>query len=357
MNMRIEKKVLQNLSKCYSVAPLRYRGQDCLLVAAEKKDSCLLFDIKGNYLDTIWETPGGTMTMVQVPGSNGQFLAVHQFYSPNDSAEARIVLAAPPAQEGELWSVRTLVELPFVHRFDIVERNGHRYLFACTLKSGHGYRDDWSHPGRIYVTELPENLDSYNEKNQLPMTCIREGLGHNHGYTRDIENGVTCCIVSCDQGVFRFTPPRTPGEPWEEERLLDGPTSDALLIDLNGDGLKELVSISPFHGDLVAIYEQKSAGYTCVYSCPTSPEFAHAICAGTLCGKPVVIIGHRGGGRNLLALAYGKDGYKAVLLDKDVGPANVLLFQHQGKDVILSANRETDEIALYHITREEDYVK
>lgn len=353
MNMRIEKKVLRNLPKCYSVAPLRYKGRDCLLVAAEKKDPCLLFDIEGNYLDQVWETPGGTMTMVQIPGSDGQFLAVHQFYSPNDSAEAKIVLVTPPVQEGAKWSVRTIVDLPFVHRFDILERDGHKYLFACTLKSGHEHKDDWSHPGRIYVTELPENLDSYNENNQLPMTCIKEGLGHNHGYTRDVENGVVCCIVSCDQGVFRFTPPQNPQDSWKEEQLLEEATSDAILIDLNGDGLKELVSISPFHGDSVAIYEQKSSKYTCVYPCPTSPEFAHAICAGTLCGKPVVIIGHRGGARNLLALEHNKDGYNTVILDKDVGPANAFLFQHQGKDVILAANRETDEIALYHITKGE----
>ena len=353
MDMYIEKKVLRNLSKCYSVAPLRYKGQDCLLVAAEKKDPCLLFDIEGNYMDQIWETPGGTMTMVQIPGSDGQFLAVHQFYSPNDSAEAKIVLVTPPVQEGAKWSVRTIVDIPFVHRFDILERDGHKYLFACTLKSGHDYKDDWSHPGRIYATELPENLDSYNENNQLPLTCIKEGLGHNHGYTRDVENGVVCCIVSCDQGVFRFTPPQNPQDSWKEEQLLEEATSDAILIDLNGDGVKELVSISPFHGDSVAIYEQKSSKYTCVYPCPTSPEFAHAICAGTLCGKPVVIIGHRGGARNLLALEYGKDGYNTVVLDRDVGPANALLFQHQGRDVILSANRETDEIALYHITKGE----
>mgnify|MGYP000075570163 FL=1 len=52
--------------------------------------------------------------MVQVPGSDGQFLATHKFYSPNDSKEAKIILAYP--EDGE-WKVRTLAELPFVSSF------------------------------------------------------------------------------------------------------------------------------------------------------------------------------------------------------------------------------------------------
>ena len=66
-----------------------------MLVAAEKVNQCRLYDLEGNQEEVIWEGPGGTMSMVQVPDSDGQFLATHKFYSPNDSKEAKNHLSLP----------------------------------------------------------------------------------------------------------------------------------------------------------------------------------------------------------------------------------------------------------------------
>ena len=37
----MNKKVLANLEKCYSIAPLHYKNADHILVAAEKTDRCI----------------------------------------------------------------------------------------------------------------------------------------------------------------------------------------------------------------------------------------------------------------------------------------------------------------------------
>ena len=78
-------------------------------------------------------------------------------------------------------------------------------------------------------------------------------------------------------------------------------------------------------------------------------DFAHAIYGGALCGRQAVVIGHRKGDRDLLAFTWdaAKSEYTAQILDHDCGPANVFHFVRRGQDVILSANRETNEIAMY----------
>ncbi|MCC8026751.1 MAG: hypothetical protein LIP16_15800 [Clostridium sp.] len=345
--MKVEKKVIGNLAKCYSIAPLHYQGADHLLVAAEKVDRCILFDLDGNEEDTVWTEPGGAMSMVQVPGTEGQFLSTYKCYSPNDSMEARIVYVTPRGK-GD-WEVTTLVDLPHVHRFDILERGGVRYLIACTLKSGHEFKEDWSKPGKVYAAVLPDDLSVFNQENQLHMEVVKDGLTKNHGYYRVDLDGTPGSVVSAEDGVFLFTPPAAPGGQWGVERLLDTPASDALLADLDGDGEQELAVIAPFHGDSICIYKKEDGRYRKVYEYDKPAEFAHSIFGGMLCGKPRVVIGHRKGTRDLLAFTYNQDtkSYEVQILDKDCGSANVFRYTNHGKDVLISTNREIDEIAMY----------
>ena len=347
LDMRVNKKVISNLTKCYSIAPLKYNNQDYFLVAAEKVDRCLLFDLDGNVVDTVWSEPGGVMSMVQVPGSNGQFLATHKFYSPNDSKEAKIVIVTPISKGN--WEVRTLVDLPHVHRFDIVNRNGVNYLIACALKSGHEYKDDWSNPGKVYGAVLPDDLSSFNEDNQLELNIIKDNMLKNHGYYRIKENGIDTSLISADNGVFQFIPPENKGGEWTINQLLDTPASDAVLVDLDGDGEDEMTVLTPFHGDNISIYKKKDNKFEKVYEYEKKSDFTHAIYGGNLCGKKGVVIGHRKGERNLIAFTYDKKNGKYVseIVDENCGSANVYRYVKDGKDIIISANREIDEVAMY----------
>ncbi len=348
--MKIEKKVISNLTKCYSIAPLHYQGKDHILVAAEKVDKCLLFDTEGNQEDVVWEEPGGVMTMVQVPGSDGQFLATHKFYSPNDSKEAKIVKVTP-IEKGN-WEVKTLVDLPFVHRFDILERNGVRYLIACALKSDHEYKDDWRSPGKVFAAVLPEDLSAFDEDHQLELKVIKEGMLKNHGYYRVEDEGVQTGVISCDGGVFQFVPPAQADGEWEIRTLITDAASDAVLVDFDEDGEKELAVIAPFHGDKVRFYKKKDGAFEMVYEFGESRDFLHSIFGGSLCGKPAFVTGHRKAEKDLMAFTYNKEKetYEMEYIDRDCGSANVYHYVKDGKDMLVSTNREIDEVALYTIT-------
>ena len=348
--MNVEKKVIKNLNKCYALTKITYQGSEHFIVAAEKQDPAYLFDMDGNLEDKIWDGPGGVMSMVQVPGTDGQYLSTYKFYSPNDSKEAKIVIITPQ-KKGE-WEVRTLVDLPHVHRFDLLERDGHVYLIACALKSGHDYKEDWTKPGKVYAAELPSDLSGFDQDHQLELTILKDNMLKNHGYYRVMKDGVPTAVVSCNEGIFRFTPPANGGSEWNIELLLDLPASDAVLVDLDGDGEEELCTLSPFHGEKASIYKKTEGTYQKVYDFPEDAPFTHAIYGGDLCGIPSFVVGHRKGKRNLFVIRYNKEtgSYGYEIIDEDVGPANVLHFVKDGKDVLVAANREIDEIAYYTIT-------
>ena len=337
--MRYEKQIVGALEKCYALSHVTVGGEERLLVAAEKYDPCLLLDPDGQVLETVWTEPGGVMTMAPVPGKDGVFLATHRFYSPNDSAEAKLVCAE---KKPEGWRITTVAELPFVHRFDIIPSDGVNYVLACTLKSGHEYKNDWRFPGKLLAGVLGEDPAA-----PLALTVLKEGLGHNHGYTRYVESGVISGIVSCDAGIFRVTP----GKSWTVEQLTDQPASDAVLLDLNGDGLPELLTISPFHGDTLKIREIRDGRYTPVYEYPEKLPFLHAIYGGTVYGRPTVYAGNREGDKLLLGFYYDPETgrYEAEEVDRGAGPANCMLFERNGHPALLASNRETNEIAIYDI--------
>lgn len=347
--MNVTKKVVGELEKCYALTMLRYHGHDHFLVAAEKVNQCRLYDLDGNQEEVLWSEPGGIMTMQQVPGSDGQFLSTRKFYSPNDSKNASIVVVTPMGKDD--WEVRVLVKLPFVHRFDILQSGGKNYLIACCLKTDHEFKDDWRFPGRVCVAELPDDLSKFTYQNQLELTTIKEGMLKNHGYYRHVNpDGSTSSIVSCDNGVFHFFPPKTPSGDWTIEQLIDQPASDGLLLDIDNDGEEELCTIAPFHGDTINIYHKRNGKFELEYTYPEKLEFMHAIFGGMICGKPTWILGHRKGERYLLAFTHDGKGYNAQVLDKGCGAANVLHYVHNGKDIIIATNREVNEIAMYELT-------
>lgn len=352
--MKVSKKVISKLNKCYAIGSLTYQGKPHFLVAAEKQDPCYLFTEEGELVSKIWDGPGGVMTIAETPAKKGQFLATCRFYSPNDSKEASIIVADP--KEDGTWSVRTLCQAPFVHRFGILERGGVHYLIVCCLKSGHEYRDDWRFPGAVYSAVLPEDLSGFDEEHPLSLTPVKTGMLRNHGFAKIAYEGHEAAVVACEEGTFLFDPPASSGEDWSVRTLCRVPSSDSIWEDLDGDGKRELGCISPFHGNSLTIYHEDEYGNYVPqwkYERPEKEtEMLHATWVCQIRGVPIWIAGWRKGTRGTIAIRWDPEtqNYHTDMLDEHAGCANAMHFvDTQGKDVIVAANREIDEVAMYTV--------
>ena len=347
--MKVSKKVIGELNKCYALAKVEWDGKHYLACAAEKEDPAYLYDYEGNYIEKLWDGPGGVMSLEQYPKQlYPTLLATWKFYSPNNGADSKI--AYYTRRDGK-WDEHILTTLPFVHRFGTIRRNGYTYLVACTLKSAHAFKDDWTCPGRVWVAQMPEDLSGYDEEHELELMPLISGLTKNHGFFKGEENGYEIVLVGTDNGIFKIVPPACPKEEWTYEQLTKDPASDMLYVDLDGDGKKELMTFAPFHGDTLSVYKLVDGLYQKVWEDSRKMPFLHAIYP--LYYKSVMygIYGYRRNELELNALYYDKKEktYKSIQLDEGAGPTNVLCFKDGSVDKMIAANRETNEIALYTV--------
>lgn len=349
--MKAEKRVIGSLNKCYAVARMRYDGTDHLIVAAEKQDPCFAFAMDGEKTDTLWEGPGGVMTLLQYPYANNILLATQKFYSPNDSAEAKIVWYE---KTGSQWQCHVLCDLPFVHRFGIVEKDDRKYLIACTLKSAHAFKNDWTCPGRIWAAELPKNIHEYDASHQLPLMPLMSGLYKNHGFAvHSNADGSSFAVIGTENGIMKADPPQKEDGEWTCECLLEVPASDMLYLDFDGDGERELMVLSPFHGDTLSIYKKQNGEFEKVWEREKKMPFIHAVDGALVNGRWCAFIGNRQEDMELIMVRYENGDYQVHVLDQGSGPANCMFYVSEGENRVLAANRETDEIAVYTLQEEE----
>ena len=166
--------------------------------------------------------------------------------------------------------------------------------------------------------------------------------------------GHDAAVVGAEEGTFLFEPPMLPGAEWTVTKLLDIPTSDAVLCDFDGDGKKELGVISDFHGNSLTIYHLNSVGhYVPQWKFPApekDTEMLHATWADTILGKPTWVVGWRKGTRDTVAITWDAEAgtYRYDYLDRSTGCANAMHFVNsRGQDVVIGTNREIDEMAMY----------
>ncbi len=345
--MNIEKKHLTDLSRCYATASIEIEGETTVLLASEGEGACYAFSGPDySRQRTVWDGPGGTMSIVPIPGRTGEFLAVQKFFKLFQWDEAIVVWVKPQAGGG--FASRQILHLPYIHRFDLFKVGERIHFLGCTLAESKDSREDWSRPGKVYVGELGADWDR-----PLELEVLREGLYRNHGYARSVWKGSEAGLVTSDEGAFAILPPASEGAIWSIERFMDWPISDIAACDIDGDGELEYATIEPWHGEHFRVYKKLDAAFRQVWEHPELSEFYHVVVGTRIGGRPAFIGGCRRGSQELFCLRASSPSplqLEAVTIDKGVGPSNVAVVHEGERDVIVSANREKGEAALYFVT-------
>lgn len=343
--MNFNKISLKEIDRCYATGVTTVDGERRYLFATEGQGQCWQFRSGDLAADPVWFGPGGTMCFVAVPGKNGDFLAVQNFFPTFDSKHAVIVWCSPGQQNR--WNVKTVLNLPYVHRFDVLSAGGAAYFLGCTLCTSKAAKDDWSDPGKLWAGRLPNGPDE-----EIGITPIYEGLVRNHGYCRAVVGGRECGFVTSDEGILTVSPPENPGGEFQVEKFSDKPTGDIALFDIDGDGELEWITIEPFHGQTIAIYKRIGGEARMVWRYDAPVEFGHAVWGGVLRGRPAFLFGYRRLASELVLVTCSGTSplsFETAVIERDGGPANIAVSNEDGRDVILVANRSTGEAALHMV--------
>ena len=340
--MEFKKIYTHELEACYALERIQNDTSDYILVASELDKPCYAFDLNNNFekID-VWPNIGGTMTIVHIPGTLN-FLATQCFYPGFNSLNCRIVKGS---FNGHDWDIKFIADFPYLHRFDLVDLGDDRYHFiGCTIANSKKDSEDWNDPGKIFV-----GIYDDTESTLKDIQTLKTRITMNHGYRSVKEHGFS--LITGKEGIFKLAYPKADerDSEWKVTKIFSQETSDIAYTDINGDGEDEYLIIQGFHGDELKLYDYSFKTNFYTYSQKT--PFGHAIWGGKLMGEPHFIFGYRSGSGNLFSLLMTPEG-KIVeqMIERHVGPSNILIFNKDGKQFLASANHAVNEFAVYEIT-------
>ena len=343
--MHFRKRRLAAAEQGYSVAAQALLGADCILCAAEGPGPCLVFPAPEFTASVLAAGPGGCMGFAPLPGREDALLMITEFYPIFESEKAGVHLYRVSDGFAEPWLGRRVIDLPFVHRIATVDIDGTGYLVAATVCGGKDYRDDWSKPGKVYVSRIPDDLDMTWE-----VEPVHAEIHKNHGMNLGVYDRRQAVFISGSEGVFALFVPEEPGGPWEYDRLIEHEVSEVFPFDLDGDGVDELAVIEPFHGDAMGIYKQLNGGWERIFA--ASLGFGHGMWAGSLAGESVVIVGNREGSKNLCCYRVASVSpftMEEIVVDAGSGTTNLTVVDDGVRQSVIASNPEHHEYARYDV--------
>lgn len=338
--MYLEKKILAYLPQVYTVNFFYIEGKAFIGAGSEGAHPLFLIELENLRKIKIADGPGGTMGLAPILINNTDLVSIMGLFPPFIGGDAGVYIHS--FREGS-WCSNKIISLPFAHRCEIFENNGTYYLFISSVSRFKENPEDWVNPGELYVVPL----NDVNNIDGLPDPLIKH-VFRNHGMIKtNIDGNETICI-SGSEGILAIYPDQK--SCWRVEKIFDKEVSEFAFFDIDNDGVNELITIEPFHGNSLNIYNKAVTGWSHCYQSELS--FGHGLSVGLFNKIPSIVAGNRRGDRALNLFTVhgpGKSSITKSIIEENAGPTQTKIFNYNSKDYILSSNQAKNEIAIYSI--------
>ena len=332
----MNKKSILEIQSVYTANAFAVDGVTYVGAGSETTPAVYVHDLRTGASSFVDGCPGGVMSFVPAPGHPDLFYSIMGLFPPFVGMEAGVFMHR---RKEDGWETVKAMALPFAHRCDILEKEGRSWLFAASCSKFKENPADWSQSGELYVIPL-------DPETGLPGTpeLVYDKIWRHHGMLKARVREDDTLLFSGAEGVFYMA--REDGK-WKVCPLFDHEVSEFGLIDLDGDGADELVTIEPFHGNTLNVYKCTPDGWNKLYT--DELWFGHGLSCGRFRGEPVIVVGNRRGPLTLNLYRRLADGsFAREILEDQAGPTQTQVFTADGTDYILSANQLKNEVAIYY---------
>ena len=257
------------------------------------------------------------------------------------------------------WTSHYIDEIPFLHRIGLADINGdgQLLLFVASIRGAEGEFNEWHDPGALWCYQIPS--DPINQTWQRRLIDNQLHLNHGLSFGDVDRDGRLDILIGCRDGLIWFEPPSNPfTERWHKWIISDCESSEVFTVDLDGDGINEILSIEPWHGNTIAWY--KASGNLrrdkwLRHEIDNTLNRGHALHAVDLDndGKIEIITGYNGKGTSLQLYRHtnlSQNQWEKVLIDHGglgVGLMVIDDLNHNGRMDIVAGGLSTNNLKWY----------
>lgn len=304
--IRISKTVLPAMDNPYAVGYLSLGGEPWGICASGSRGGSLAFPADAPEKAAMQKLhPENWGAQIFCQADENSYFAIQGFLPEFQCENSCLVCIT---KEKEEWKVKHCFDMPFLHKIAVAESGGRRYLLCATLSGPKSFKEDWSCPGAVWASPIPEDPSTGNwnfARILYPMT-------KNHGFCRALWNGKETFFFSATEGTWAVQAPQTPQSDWEIQKLFDFEIGDLTVFD------DTVAAVDGFHGNSFSVYCRTGEQIL------TTPlNWGHTAWIGRIGDVPVAVAGELEGERRILFFADYGEGFRLIHVEHQIGPFSV----------------------------------